>query len=81
MTATDRLNQIVEMFADAPKDVRLLALLEAQERVRADEVARVEVGDDARLLADARGRLDDRAFRAELLAFLGITRWADPDGV
>ena len=33
MTATDRLNQTVEMFADAPKDVRLLALLDYSKRL------------------------------------------------
>ena len=33
MTATDRLNQTVGMFADAPKDVRLLALLDYSKRL------------------------------------------------
>ena len=33
MTATDRLNRIVEMFADAPKDVRLHALLDYSRRL------------------------------------------------
>lgn len=33
MNATDRLNRIVEMFADAPKDVRLHALLDYSRRL------------------------------------------------
>ena len=33
MTATDSLNRTVEMFADAPKDVRLLALLDYSKRL------------------------------------------------
>lgn len=41
---------------------------------------RVEVGDDARWLADTRRRLDDRAFHGELLGFLSISRWPDGDG-
>jgi cysteine desulfuration protein SufE len=33
MTATDRLDRIVDMFADAPKDVRLHALLDYSRRL------------------------------------------------
>jgi NAD(P)-dependent dehydrogenase (short-subunit alcohol dehydrogenase family) len=41
---------------------------------------RVEVGEDTRILAGARERLDDREFHSELLEFLGVRAWPDGGG-